>query len=290
MSTSSQKKGDGGTFFGKDFERLNQFIHAHFGIQIPFSKKKLLPGWLKKRISALGIGSIKDYIDRLLDPKTGGDEMEHFIDIVTTHDTGFFREPEHYDYLAREALPELVQKKGAGVNRPLMLWSAGCSSGEEPYTMTMVLREFAEHVPGINFKAQVLATDISQQALDTGTEAIYPMEKADEIPINAKKKYLLKGKDARKNLVRVDPALRSMVRFRQLNLVDEQFSLREAFDVIFCRNVILYFDKPTKERVINKLYNFLNPGGYLFVGHSESLSDIETPLIEVAPAIYQMPG
>ena len=156
--------------------------------------------------------------------------------------------------------------------------------------MTMVLREFAEHVPGINFKAQVLATDISQQALDTGTEAIYPMEKADEIPINAKKKYLLKGKDARKNLVRVDPALRSMVRFRQLNLVDEQFSLREAFDVIFCRNVILYFDKPTKERVINKLYNFLNPGGYLFVGHSESLSDIETPLIEVAPAIYQMPG
>jgi chemotaxis protein methyltransferase CheR len=290
MKNPFQKQGSFDPFSDNDFERLSKFIYNNFGIRVPKSKKTMLPQWLKKRIKTLGIPSCKDYIDRVLDPKTGDDELTHFIDVVTTNKTGFFHEPEHFEYLARKVLPKLVQNNGAGVGRPLMLWSAGCSSGEEPYTMTMVLKEFSEHIPGINFKAKILATDISNKALAKAQNAVYKMQKVEELPIQIKKKYLLKSKDSHKNLVRIEANLRSMVSFRQLNLMDEKFGLREAFDVIFCRNVIHYFDHHTKERLINKFYNHLNPGGFLFIGNCETLDKINTPLHQITPTIYQMPG
>jgi chemotaxis protein methyltransferase CheR len=255
----------------------------------PPAKKNMLPTWLQQRIDILGMPSIEEYIDQVLDPDIGSGELTNLIDVVTVTDTDFFHEPSHFEYLAREVLPGLVQTKGAGVRRPLMLWSAGCSSGEEPYTLTMVLSEFAELVPGINFKAQILATDISTQALSKATNAVYEMEKVDDIPIQIKRKYLLKSKDSRRNLVRIVPDLRAMVRFRRLNLMDDQFGLREALDVIFCRDVILYFDRHTQERLLKKFCRHLNPGGFLFVGNSETLNNLKTPLVKIAPTIYRMP-
>ncbi|MBF0193090.1 MAG: methyltransferase [Magnetococcales bacterium] len=289
MKNPFQKQVRNNTFSDNDFERLSIFIYNNFGIRIPKSKKTMLPEWLNNRIETLGIPSFKDYIDRVLDPNIRDDELTHFIDVVTTNKTGFFHEPEHFEYLARKVLPKLVQNNGAGVGRPLMLWSAGCSSGEEPYTLTMVLKEFSEHIPGINFKAKILATDISNKALRKAQNAVYKMQKVEELPLQIKKKYLLKSKDSRKNIVRIDPDLRSMVSFRQLNLMDEKFGLREAFDVIFCRNVIHYFDNSTKEQIINKFYNHINPGGFLFIGNSETLDNINTPFQKITPTIYHMP-
>ncbi|MBF0380460.1 MAG: methyltransferase [Magnetococcales bacterium] len=289
MKNPFQKQDGNEPFSDNDFERLSKFIYNNFGIRVPKSKKSSLPQWLKKRIETLGIPSCREYIDRVLDPSQGDEELTHFIDVVTTNKSGFFHEPEHYEYLARQVLPKLVHNNGAGVGRPLMLWSAGCSSGEEPYTMTMVLKEFSERIPGINFKAKVLATDISKKALSKAQDAVYKMQKVEELPMQIKKKYLLKSKDSRKNLVRIDSSLRSMVSFRQLNLMDDKFRLREAFDVIFCRNVIHYFDHQTKEKLINKFYNHLNPGGFLFIGNSETLDQINTPLNQITPTIYHMP-
>jgi chemotaxis protein methyltransferase CheR len=289
MNNPFQKKSRDDQFSDRDRDRLNSFIYARYGIKMPSANKSLITAWLQSRTNSLGIASIREYIDLILDPDSGSDELTNLIDVVTITESRFFSEPSHFEYLAREVLPGLVQTKGAGVRRPLMLWSAGCSSGEEPYTLTMVLSEFAELVPGINFKAKILATDISTNALAKATQAVYGMEQVEKIPLPVKKKYLLKSRDANRNLVRIVPNLRSMVRFRRLNLMDDQFGLREGLDVIFCRDVILYFDHRTQEKLIKKFCRHLNPGGFLFLGNSESLNDLSTPLVKIAPTIYRMP-
>ncbi|MEO5333218.1 MAG: chemotaxis protein CheR [Magnetococcus sp. YQC-5] len=273
----------------KDFNRLSEFIYSQCGIMMPPSKKTMLTARIQKRLRLVGMTSFKEYIDWVLDPEHSGDELIQFIDIVTTNKTDFFREPAHFEYLAQNVIPELIKNSGAGVRRELMVWSAGCSTGEEPYTLSMVLKEFAQHYPGINFKARILATDISSRVLRSASNAVYDLEKVSPIPLILKRKYLLKSKDPTKRLVRIAPELRAMVNFRRLNFMDAEFGLRERMDVIFCRNVIIYFDRVTQERLINKFCRYLSSGGYLFVGHSETLNNLKVPVIQAAPTIYRMP-
>ena len=256
---------------------------------MPASKKTMLTARLQKRLRVLRLRSFKDYVEWVLNPAESENELINFIDIVTTNKTDFFREPAHFEFLAQTSLPQLIKSQGAGVRRAFWIWSAGCSSGEEPYTMAIVLKEFSEHYPGIDFKTNILATDISTRVLEKAASAIYDMEKVEALPIVLKKKYLLRSKDRQKKQVRIAEELRSMVRFRRLNFMDADFCLRERMDVIFCRNVIIYFDRPTQERLINKFCRYLIPGGYLFIGHSETLNNLNVPVVQVAPTIYQLP-
>jgi chemotaxis protein methyltransferase CheR len=269
----------------KEFRRLGEFIHAKYGIKMPPAKKTMLQARLQKRLRTLGIFSFKEYIEYLFSPEGMREELVEMVNVVTTNKTDFYREPSHFTYLVNTALPELMSSTGAGIRRPLGIWSAGCSTGEEPYTLAMVLSEFAKNVSGFRFF--ILATDISTQVLQTAALGIYNEEKVDPVPIEMKKKYILRSKDRKKRHVRIVPEIRATVQFRPLNFMDGDFGMRENMDIIFCRNVIIYFDRPTQEGLLNRLANHLVPRGYLFLGHSETLSGLNVPLSPVAPTVYR---
>ncbi len=277
------------TLSERDFRRLSRFINEQCGIMVPDSKRPMLAARIQKRLRSLGLRSAGDYVDQVMDTRSESDELIHFIDIVTTNKSEFFREQTQLEYLVQEAIPDLIKNLGAGVRRPLSVWSAGCAAGEEPYTLAIVLREFTERFPGIGLRSQILATDISSRVLEGAAHAIYPMEKISAMPVELKKKYLLKSKDRGRREIRVIPEVRDMVRFRRLNFMDDDFALRERMDIIFCRNVMVYFDRATQETLIGKFLRYLMPGGYLFLDRSESLNGFHTPLVRVAPAIYRHP-
>lgn len=268
----------------RNFTQLSQFIHSECGIKMPVPKKVMLEARLKKRLRALGLESYEDYCDYLFSPEGLEKERVFMINVVTTNKTDFFREPRHFEYLVQNALPELMRLYGTGMRK---LWSAGCSTGEEPYTLAMVLSEFAASTPGFNFT--ILATDISTAVLEKAVRGIYKEERIATVPLELKRKYLMKSKDKEKKLVRVSPEMRAVVNFRRLNFIDHDFGMREPQDIIFCRNVIIYFERLTQEKVLRSLCKHLVPGGYLFMGHSETLSSLDLPLVSVGPMVYRKP-
>jgi len=203
--------------------------------------------------------------------------------VVTTNKTDFFREPKHFDFLVAQALPELTGQNAYG--RPLVVWSAGCSTGEEPYTLAIVLSEYALTHPGFRFK--ILATDISTTVLARAERGVYSDEVVAPVATPLKRKYFMRGREPGSSRVRVVPELRRLIEFRRLNFMDADYGLSERADAIFCRNVIIYFDRPTQERILGKLTRHLVPRGYLFVGHAETLHDMHLPLTPVAPALYR---
>jgi chemotaxis protein methyltransferase CheR len=267
-----------------DFRRLSEFIHAHCGIKMPAGKRTMLEGRLRKRLHSLGMDCFSKYCDYLLSPGGMATERIHMIDVVTTNKTDFFREPAHFDYLTQMVLPELAAR-GFGNRNKLNAWSAGCSSGEEAYTLAMVLNEFAEHTPNLNFS--ILATDISTKVLDKARRAVYEHDRISPVPMFMRKKYLLRSKNKEYDLVRIVPELRSTIRFQRLNFMEDEFGISEKMALIFCRNVLIYFDKPTQEHVLSRLCRHLVPGGYLFTGHSETLQGMDLPLINVATTVYR---
>lgn len=270
----------------RDFSVLGRFIQTHVGIKMPPAKRTMLEARLRKRLQILGVGSFREYCDRLFSPNGGAaDELTHMIDAVTTNKTDFFREPQHFDVLVQRVLPAL--KPGldsAGRNR-VHIWSAGCSSGEEPYTLAMVLAEALPRYPGLSYR--ILATDISRRMLEQAAEAVYPETRIEPVPAEYRKKYLLRSRDKTRQLVRVAPELRAQITFRPLNFMDDDFGMREPFDVIFCRNVLIYFDRPTQERLLQKFCRLLVPGGFLFLGHSETINGLDVPVLPVAPTVYR---
>jgi len=268
----------------REFNRFSSFIYDEIGIKMPPAKRTMLEARLHKRLKALDMASFETYADFVFSEKGRSEELIHLLDVVTTNKTDFFREPAHFDYLVKTVIPTLLLDRGAGSKTPFKIWSAGCSSGEEPYTMAMVLAEYAETCPG--FMATILATDISTTVLTKARTAVYPEDTADTIPLNMKKKYLLKSRDKSRRLVRIMPGLRSMVQFRRLNFMQD-FGMTELMDVIFCRNVIIYFDKPTQERLLNRFCRQIVKGGYLFLGHSESINGLDVPLTAVASTVYR---
>ena len=275
------------TLTSTDFQQLSALIYSELGIKMPETKNTMLTGRLARRLRALGLGSFSQYCQFLFSPKGLEEEMVHLINAVTTNKTDFFREPSHFDYLTRTALTVLQENQRFSSRRPLRIWSAGCSTGEEPYTLAMVLADYQESQPGFRFG--ILASDISTRVLEIARRAVYPMERIEPISPLHRKKYLLKGRDQRNPEVRIAPELRRLVRFGRLNFMDEDFGLPEMVDIIFCRNVIIYFDKETQEKLMVKFSRHLNAGGYLFLGHSESLHGYQTPFVQVAPTIYRKP-
>lgn len=264
------------------FERFSEFIKAELGIKMPSSKKTLLEARLQKRLRELNMSTHEEYCDYLFSPQGMDEELVNLVDVVTTNTTDFFREPKHFELLQDKVLPELYARGGSGRN--VNIWSAGCSSGEEPYTLAMVLSEFARQNTGFTFS--VLATDISTQVLRMAVRAVYPETKIGPIPQDYRKRYLLRSKDRTRRLVRIGPDARNHVRFRRLNFMEE-FSFDGQLDIIFCRNVVIYFDRPTQETLFSRFCRKLAPGGYLFIGHSESLAGMNLPLEPVAPTVYR---
>jgi chemotaxis protein methyltransferase CheR len=271
----------------KDFDRLSNFIYGEFGIKMPSAKHTMLEGRLSKRLRLLDLSSYSEYCDFLFSDAGKKTELVHLINNVTTNKTDFFREPSHFDYLTRSVLPDLADSSGAGVRNKLKIWSAGCSTGEEPYTLTMVLGDYSQTHPEFSAGYSILATDISTRVLQMAKNAVYHQDRIEPVTQPMRKKYLLKSKDRNNPVVRIVPELRSKVTFGQLNFMVEDFGLREQLDIIFCRNVIIYFDKETQEKLMNKFCRNLVRGGYLFLGHSESLHGYDLPLVQVAPTVYQ---
>lgn len=265
----------------KEFQQLSEFIHREVGIKLPPTKKTMLEARLQKRVRMLRMSGFKEYYSYLFSETGLEEELQNLIDVVTTNTTDFFREPRHFEYLSSNVLPEWC-KRGGG--QAFSLWSAGCSSGMEPYTLAMVLSEFAETRQGFSFN--IVATDISMDMLRTAQRGIYDEEKVVTVPHHMKRKYLLRSKDRNRGLVRITPELRRMIAFRRLNFMEE-FRFERPLDVIFCRNVIIYFDRPTQELLFQRFCRYLKPGGNIFIGHSESLTGMDLPLEQVAPTIYR---
>lgn len=273
------------TFSDRDFERFSRMIYAKCGINLQPHKKNMLEARLRKRLRQLGIETFAEYADYVFSAEGHLEELVPLIDEVTTNKTDFFREQNHFDYLLRLGLDELARQSGAGTERPLRAWSAGCSTGEEPYTLAMVLSEYREKVGEFDFS--ILATDISTRVLERARLGIYAEEKIAPVPAELRRKYLLRSKDRERQQVRILPALRRRVSFRRLNFMDDDWGIREPLDMILCRNVMIYFDRPTQLALMQRFCRLLPAGRLLFLGHSESLHGLGLPLVQLAPSIYR---
>lgn len=270
----------------KDFDRFSKLVYDRCGIKLPGHKRSMLEARLRKRLRAHNLYTFEEYADLVFSKEESMEELVKLIDVVTTNKTDFFREPAHYDYLVKYALPFLVESFGSGISQPLRVWSAGCSTGKEPYTLAMVLKEY-QRTEQSDLQFDILGTDISTDVLEKAVQGIYPAVKTEPIPAALKKKYLLKSKGSESSMVRIVPELRSLVRYRRLNFMDDDFGFREPFDIIFCRNVIIYFDRPTQECLLTKLVDSLAVGRYIFLGHSETLLGLNLSLKKMAPSIYR---
>ncbi len=271
----------------RDFKRMSQFIHSNFGLKMPPAKKVMLESRLRRRLRHLGLENFGEYCDLLFSPEGQAAEAITMMDAVTTNKTDFFREPAAFRYLAEKILPQLNGDRPRSYPRAFKVWSAGCSTGQEPYTLAMVLSEFARNHPRFSFS--ILATDLSTRVLETAHRAVYSEEDVQPIPQDLRRRYLLRSKDRTSREVRIVLELRSKVTFRRQNLMDD-FKLKGLMDAIFCRNVIIYFDRPTQERLLNRLCWQLRPGGHIFMGHAETLGGLDLPLVSVAPMIYRKTG
>jgi chemotaxis protein methyltransferase CheR len=264
-----------------DFEKLSGFIYKEYGIKMPPIKKTLLESRLHKRLNSLSISSFKEYIDLILKAKETDYEIIKMVDAITTNKTEFFREASHFDFLTSQILPSVYERN----DKHLKIWSAGCSSGEEVYTLAMILSEYMEQNNDLDYS--ILGTDISTDVLNKAINAIYPEDRVFSIPLHLKRKYFLKSKESKNRTVRIVPSIRKKAHFLRLNFMDKTYPISQMFDVIFCRNVLIYFDKVTQEKVINKLCERLNKGAWLFLGHSESIGDMNVPLKQIKPTIFR---
>ncbi len=269
----------------KTFDRLSDFIHNCCGIKMPPAKKTMLEGRLRKRLRALGMRSFDEYCKYALDGKGAHTEYIHMIDVVTTNKTDFFREAGHFVYLMEKVLPEFVNNRGANGGTMLNIWSAGCSTGEEPYTLAMVLSEFSEHYSMIDFS--ILATDISTQVLEKAVRGVYEHQRVEPVSLSLRKKYFMRGKGEKEGFVRIRPEVRAHIKFRRLNFLEEDFPIAEPMHIIFCRNVMIYFDKPTQEKLVRRFCEHLIPDGYFFTGHSETLHGLDLPLESLAANVHR---
>ncbi len=273
----------------RDFQRVSGFIQSELGIMMPPSKRTMLESRLQKRLRALSMKTFETYCDYVFSPQGVENELVHLIDLATTNKTDFFREPTHFDYLINTAVPELINLHGSGVRRKMIMWSAGCSTGEEPYTLGIVLRDFADKYQSLGFDFLVLATDISTKVLRLAQNGIYNEERIAPVPLEMRKKHFLRSKDKSSGLVKVANEIKNLVKFRRLNFMEEDFGFRETLDIIFCRNVVIYFNRDMQEKLFKQFYSNMTPGGYLFTGHSETLNGLDVPFVRVDTAVYRKP-
>ncbi|MET3776516.1 chemotaxis protein methyltransferase CheR [Rhizobium alvei] len=248
---------------------------------MPITKITMLEGRLRRRLRATGIGSLNEYCEYLFKRNGLATESTYLIDAVTTNKTDFFREPKHFEYVERLALPELLSN---GHTR-LRIWSSACSTGAEPYTIAMVMEEFLASRRELDYR--IYATDLSTEVLQTARRGIYHRDMVAPVPARMRQKYVMEARDRTRHDIRIAPKLRARVGFARLNLMDESYPVGEAMHMIFCRNVLIYFDKETQAKVLTRLCNCLLPGGYLFVGHSESVTGVPLPVKQVANTVFR---
>ncbi|WP_328804053.1 protein-glutamate O-methyltransferase CheR [Roseibium aggregatum] len=265
----------------REFERLAAYINDYSGIKMPPTKKTMLEGRLRRRLRATGIATFSNYCSYLFDEDGLESEAIFLIDAVTTNKTDFFREAKHFDVLREVMVPDLAER---GVE-DLRIWSAACSTGAEPYTMAMVLEETVEDRMLRSYS--VLATDLSTDVLAAARKGIYPTGMLRPVPASLRRKYVLEPKDPEMDCMRIHPRLRSRVGFARMNLMDDAYPVTEPMHAIFCRNVLIYFDKPTQAKVLSRLVDCLAPGGYLTIGHSETISGFGLPLRMISNTVFQ---
>lgn len=269
----------------RDFQKLATFIQDYSGIKVPPSKATMVEGRLRKRVRALGMASLTEYCNYLFARDGLAAEEIHLIDVVTTNKTEFFREPEHFRVLADEVLPRIAAERRVSSRAPVKIWSAAASTGAEAYTIAMVLAEQRRRQSEIS--GAVYATDICTDVLGTAQGGIFPAEMIEPVPAELRARYVMQAKDRTSRLVRIVPELRAMVQFGRLNLMDASYPIDRDMDVVFCRNVLIYFDKPTQLAVLRRLCDHLRPGGYIFLGHSETLSGFDLPVRPAGTAVFR---
>jgi chemotaxis protein methyltransferase CheR len=268
----------------RDLKRIAEAVHQHCGINLHEGKQDLIHARLTKMLRHSRFGSFGELLDHVLADPDGADFSE-FIDSLSTNLTSFFREADHFTYLAREFLPPLLARKRQQGASAIRGWSAACSSGEEPYTIAMVLCDILEKSGG-GMAGRVLATDISHRVLRAAREGIYDRRRADPVP--PAYRHYLTASSQRQHAVEPVPEIRQTIRFAHLNLI-ESWPFNGPLDFVFCRNVMIYFDKPTQQRLIERFYGILSSGGVLFTGHSESLTGITHRFRYAQPTIYLKP-
>lgn len=264
----------------REFNKLSQFIEDEVGIKLPPVKRTLLESRLQKRLKVLQIPDFEQYCDFVFKTDKGALEIIEMIDAITTNKTDFMREPAHFEYMVHTAIPDLLKTR-----REFNLWSAACSSGQEPYNMTMFMEEFIEKSGPVNYN--VTATDISKSSLEKARRAVYNMSDIDIVSDGFKKKYFLKSRDPNKTEVRIKADIRKKVRFQSINLMKDNYGLNKKFDIVFCRNVLIYFSKENQADVIRRILNHMSSGAYLFLGHSESLAGMRKNLTSVSASVYR---
>ncbi|NOQ81564.1 MAG: chemotaxis protein CheR [Methylophaga sp.] len=267
-------------FSDANFERIRQFVSEHTGIVLTDKKKDMVYGRLSKRVRKGGFGSFDAFCDAL----EAGDEAEQefMINAITTNLTAFFRENHHFEYLANTLIPELVEKKGH--NKRLRIWSAGCSTGEEPYSIAMTLKE---SLPDFDdWDVKILATDLDANVVAQGKSGIYRADRITGIPDDRIKRWFRRGRGDRSDMVKVSSELQQMISFKRLNLLHE-WPMNGPFDLMFCRNVVIYFDKETQKGLFDRYADILVPNAHLFIGHSETLYKVTTRFDSLGKTIYR---
>jgi chemotaxis protein methyltransferase CheR len=266
-----------------DFTLFQRMIEKYAGIYLSPVKKSLLIGRLSRRLRELGLADLHQYYKRVLaDPE----EHVRMMDCISTNETQFFREPLHFEFLENRILPRWIEEADAGRRpRRIRVWSAGCSSGEEPYSIAMAL--LSHLPPAAGWQVEIVATDISTRVLARARAGIWPLEKARQIPEARLRAFMLRGTGSQQGNMKASPALQSLIRFERFNLMgDPSTVLSSGLDLIFCRNVLIYFQPETKEKVVRRLLRHLASDGYLFVGHSESLNHMTDCVRSVIPTVY----
>ena len=261
-----------------EFQRFRTLIYDESGISLSEQKKLLLASRLSKRLRDLHLTTFSEYYTKVAQDHSH-DEFTRMLDLISTNKTDFFREPKHFDFLQEQIIPELEATKR------FRIWSSACSTGEEPYTIAMTFFDNVRNPVEWDFK--ILASDLSTRVLAKAESGVYDEDRFRDVPPEVIQRHFLRGRGEQTGLFKVKPHLAGSIMFRRLNLMDERFPIKSQLDLIFCRNVMIYFDRPTQEKLVNKFHHYLKPGGYLFIGHSETLHWVNHPFKTLVPTIYQ---
>jgi chemotaxis protein methyltransferase CheR len=267
----------------REFRQFQQLIYREAGIHLSEAKKALMTGRLTRRLRALGHATFSAYFEQV-----AADEAERtsMLDCISTNETSFFREPKQFQFLDEVVLPRWRALGDSGaIPKRMRVWSAACSTGEEPYSLAMML---GTHLPASEgWSIEILASDLSTRALAAAREGVWPIQRGDNIPAGLKKEWMLRGTGPQEGQMRAQPRLKSMIDFRRINLSHSDYGIRGPFDLIFCRNVLIYFSKESKAHVIENLMKHLTPDGLLFFGHAESLAGTSHALEHAGPTVYK---
>lgn len=268
------------SFTDRDFQSIQSLVGRHTGITLSEAKQDMVYSRLARRLRALNISNFRDYCEML--EEDPGEELSQFTNAITTNLTSFFRENHHFEYLKNTLLPDLIKKNSH--SRRIRIWSAGCSTGEEPYSLAMTVKEFVHNTDGWDIK--ILATDLDSNVLASARDGIYPIERIEDIDGKRCRRWFLKNKVNGSGTARVAAELQEMITFKQLNLMHE-WPMRGPFDIIFCRNVVIYFDKPTQKILFSRYADILGNNAHLFVGHSETLHRVSDNFDLIGNTIYK---